>query len=65
MVRIDESAAGIRDMNRRLQRMVEETISKNLVLQKVCILQSVKVLALAELITKKKNQAVCGGERGC
>lgn len=35
MVRMDESAADIRDMNRRLQRMLEETLSKNLVLQKV------------------------------
>uniref|UniRef100_A0A1I7VGP0 GRIP1-associated protein 1 n=2 Tax=Loa loa TaxID=7209 RepID=A0A1I7VGP0_LOALO len=34
MVRMDESAADIRDMNRRLQRMLEETLSKNLVLQK-------------------------------
>uniref|UniRef100_A0A0R3RXN0 GRIP domain-containing protein n=1 Tax=Elaeophora elaphi TaxID=1147741 RepID=A0A0R3RXN0_9BILA len=35
MVRMDESAADIRDMNRRLQRMLEETLSKNLVLQKL------------------------------
>lgn len=35
MVRVDESAADIRDMNRRLQRMLEETLSKNLVLQRV------------------------------
>lgn len=35
MVRVDESAADIRDMNRRLQRMLEETLSKNLLLQKV------------------------------
>uniref|UniRef100_A0A914ZPE6 GRIP1-associated protein 1 n=1 Tax=Parascaris univalens TaxID=6257 RepID=A0A914ZPE6_PARUN len=34
MVRVDESAADIRDMNRRLQRMLEETLSKNLLLQK-------------------------------
>ncbi|VDO27712.1 unnamed protein product [Onchocerca flexuosa] len=34
MVRMDESTADIRDMNRRLQRMLEETLSKNLVLQK-------------------------------
>ncbi|CAG9536605.1 unnamed protein product [Cercopithifilaria johnstoni] len=34
MVRMGESAADIRDMNRRLQRMLEETLSKNLVLQK-------------------------------
>ncbi|VDM95876.1 unnamed protein product [Thelazia callipaeda] len=34
MVRMDESAADIRDMNRRLQRMLEETLSRNLVLQK-------------------------------
>ncbi|VDK57011.1 unnamed protein product [Anisakis simplex] len=32
MVRVDESAADIRDMNRRLQRMLEETLSKNLIL---------------------------------
>uniref|UniRef100_A0A915PJN9 Ribosomal protein L2 C-terminal domain-containing protein n=1 Tax=Setaria digitata TaxID=48799 RepID=A0A915PJN9_9BILA len=35
IVRVDESAADIRDMNRRLQRMLEETLSKNLVLQKL------------------------------
>ncbi|VDN35557.1 unnamed protein product [Gongylonema pulchrum] len=35
MVRIDETAADIRDMNRRLQRMLEETLSENLVLQRV------------------------------
>lgn len=35
MVRIDESAADIRDMNRRLQRMLEQALSKNLLLQKV------------------------------
>ncbi|VDD94195.1 unnamed protein product [Enterobius vermicularis] len=34
IVRIDDSAAGIRDMNRKLQRMLEETLSKNLNLQK-------------------------------
>uniref|UniRef100_A0A0N5ARU8 Uncharacterized protein n=1 Tax=Syphacia muris TaxID=451379 RepID=A0A0N5ARU8_9BILA len=35
MVRIDDSAADIRDMNRKLQRMLEETLSKNLSLQKL------------------------------
>ncbi|MFH4979693.1 hypothetical protein AB6A40_006402 [Gnathostoma spinigerum] len=34
MVRVDETASDIRDMNRRLQRMLEETLSKNLFLQK-------------------------------
>lgn len=37
MVKLDDSSADIRDMNRRLQRMLEETLSKNILLQKVMI----------------------------
>uniref|UniRef100_A0A914X3P9 Uncharacterized protein n=1 Tax=Plectus sambesii TaxID=2011161 RepID=A0A914X3P9_9BILA len=34
MVKIDQSAGDIREMNRRLQRMLEETLTKNMHLQK-------------------------------
>ncbi len=33
----DQSAGGIHDMNKRLQRMLEETLNKNMILQKVLI----------------------------
>ncbi|KIH46569.1 hypothetical protein ANCDUO_23377, partial [Ancylostoma duodenale] len=36
----DDATNDVREMNRKLQRMLEETLSKNIILQRFCALES-------------------------
>lgn len=37
----DDATNDVREMNRKLQRMLEETLSKNIILQRVCLIGSI------------------------
>lgn len=45
LMKIDQSAVEIRDMNKRLQHMLEETLTKNMHLQKVSGVREIRTLS--------------------